>query len=64
MDDLLQDISQGQPIRTKGFAPALNDNEVITMKIVAEYQDIDTDIQLKITAETFYFPMLQQFLSI
>lgn len=43
VDDLLLDITQGRPIRQKGFAPALADSEVITMEIVAEYQAIDAD---------------------
>jgi hypothetical protein len=43
VDDLLKEITQGQPIREKGFAPALADSEVITMEIVAEYQGIDAD---------------------
>lgn len=43
VDDLLQEITQGRPIRAKGFAPALADSEVITMEIVAEYQGIDAD---------------------
>jgi hypothetical protein len=43
VDDLLKEITQGQPIRAKGFAPALSDSEVMTMEIVAEYQGIDTD---------------------
>lgn len=43
VDDLLKAITQGQPIRAKGFAPALSDSEVITMEIVAEYQGIDCD---------------------
>jgi len=43
VDDLLEEITQGKPIRQKGFAPALADSEVITMEIVAEYQGIDTD---------------------
>jgi hypothetical protein len=43
VDDLLKQISQGQPIRQRGFAPALADSEVITMEVVAEYQGIDTD---------------------
>jgi len=41
VDDLLKEITQGQPIREKGFAPALADSEVLTMEIVAEYQGID-----------------------
>lgn len=43
VDDLLMSITGEHPLRTKGFAPALSDSEVITMEIVAEYQGIDTD---------------------
>ena len=43
VDDLLQEMTQGQAIRQKGFAPALADSEVITMELVAEYQGIDAD---------------------
>jgi len=43
VDDLLKEMTQGQPIREKGFAPALADSEVMTMEIVAEYQGIDAD---------------------
>lgn len=43
VDDLLLEISQIYPPRSKGFAPALSDSEVITMEIVGEYCGIDTD---------------------
>lgn len=43
VDDLLLEVTGGDAIRQKGFAPALSDSEVITMEIVAEYQGIDTD---------------------
>lgn len=43
MDDLLKEITQGQPIWQKGFTPTLADSEVMTMEIVAEYQGIDVD---------------------
>jgi Transposase DDE domain len=43
VDDLLKEITYGQPIRLKGFTPALADSEVIAMEIVAEYQGIDAD---------------------
>lgn len=43
VDDLLREMTQGHQLRQKGFAPALTDSEVIAMKIVAEYQGIDTD---------------------
>lgn len=41
VDDVFEQMSQGQPIRQKGVAPALADSEVMTMEIVAEYQGID-----------------------
>lgn len=37
------DLMKGQKIRSRGFAPALSDSEVITMEIVAEYLGIDSD---------------------
>lgn len=43
VDDLFKEITQGRPIRSRGFAPSLTDSEVITMEIVAEYQGIDAD---------------------
>jgi hypothetical protein len=43
VDDALAKVTQGKPIRSKGFAPKLSDSEVLTMEIVAEYQGIDTD---------------------
>ena len=43
VDDALAAVTQGQPLRAKGFAPALSDSEVLTMEIVAEYQGIDAD---------------------
>jgi hypothetical protein len=43
VDDLLKEITHNQPIRSKGFRPALADSEVLTMEIVAEYQGIDTE---------------------
>lgn len=43
VDDLLKELTQGQPIRQRGFAPALADSEVLTMEIVAEFQGIDSD---------------------
>jgi hypothetical protein len=43
VDDWLKEITQNRAIRTKGFAPALADSEVITMEVVAEYLGLDTD---------------------
>jgi IS5 family transposase len=43
VDDALSGLTQGRPIRAKGFAPALSDSEVLTMEIVGEYQGIDAD---------------------
>lgn len=42
VDDLLNELSP-QPIRTRCFAPALSDSEVISMEIVAEFLGIDAD---------------------
>jgi Transposase DDE domain len=43
VDDWLKAVTTDRPIRSKGFAPALSDSEVMTMEIVAEYQGIDAD---------------------
>lgn len=43
VDDLWQEITQGQKIRRRGFAPSLSDSEIITMEIVGEFKGIDTD---------------------
>jgi hypothetical protein len=43
IDDMLLEIYQIYPPRSKGFAPRLSDSEVMTMEIVAEYLGIDTD---------------------
>lgn len=43
VDDWLKAVTTEHPIRSKGFAPALSDSEVMTMEIVAEYQGIDAD---------------------
>lgn len=43
VDDGLKALRQGQPVRTRGFAPALSDAEVVTMEIVGEYRGIDSD---------------------
>lgn len=32
-----------EPLRTRGFAPALSDTEIITMQIIGEYLGLDTD---------------------
>lgn len=46
VDDLLKEMTQGQPIRARGFAPALSDAEVLTMEIVAEYQGMDASLAI------------------
>ena len=32
-----------QPLRTRGFPPAVTDAEIITMQIVGEFLGLDTD---------------------
>lgn len=32
-----------RPLRTRGFAPALSDVEIITMQIVGEFLELDSD---------------------
>jgi hypothetical protein len=39
VDELLKEITQTDHVRATGFAPALSDSEVLTMEIVAEYQN-------------------------
>ncbi len=43
IDDFLKEITQGRPLRKRGFAPSLTDSEVITMEIVGEFRGLDTD---------------------
>ncbi len=43
VDDGLKALTQGSPIRTRGFEPRLSDGEILTMEIVGEYRGIDTD---------------------
>ncbi len=43
VDDLWNEITQGQKIRKGGFAPSLSDSEVITMEIMGEFLAIETD---------------------
>lgn len=46
VDDLWQEITQGQPIRQGGFTPALSDPEISTMEIGAEFLGICPQKQL------------------
>ncbi len=43
VDDTFKALNQGTSIRGRGFAPALDDAEVLTMEIVGEYRGIDSD---------------------
>ncbi|MDX2229443.1 MAG: IS982 family transposase [Leptolyngbyaceae cyanobacterium bins.349] len=43
VDDLLEEVTQGKPIRHGGFTPRLSDAEVLTMEIVGEYRGLATD---------------------
>jgi hypothetical protein len=43
VDANLAKITQGKPIRQRGFEPKLSDAEVLTMVIVGEFLGIDTD---------------------
>ena len=43
VDDFLRQITQGQRIRARGFAPSLSDSEVLTMEIVGEFRGLDCD---------------------
>ena len=41
--DELEVLTQAQPLRSRGFEPGLTDAEVLTMEIVGEYQNYDSD---------------------
>jgi hypothetical protein len=43
VDDGLKVLTQGNPIRGRGFEPGLSDAEVLTMEIVGKYQHYDSD---------------------
>lgn len=43
VDDGLKALTQGEPIRGRGFEPGLSDAEVLTLEIVGEYQHYDSD---------------------
>jgi hypothetical protein len=43
VEDEVQALTQAQPIRSRGFEPGLSDAEVLTMEIVGEYQNYDSD---------------------
>lgn len=43
VDDYSDNLSDGHKLRSRGFAPALCDSEVITMEIVGEFLGNDTD---------------------
>lgn len=46
IDDVVTVLQARYPFRTRGFAPALRDSEVITMIVVGEFLGIDTDEQI------------------
>jgi IS5 family transposase len=46
IDDVVTALQIRYPFRTRGFAPALRDSEVITMVVVGEFLGIDTDEQI------------------
>lgn len=52
VDDLLKEVINGQPVRSRGFQPSLSDSEVITMEIVAEF-NFKVLIQTKVSGNTF-----------
>lgn len=43
VEDELQTLTPTHPIRSRGFEPGLSDAEVLTMEIVGEYQNYDSD---------------------
>ncbi len=46
VDDFFRQITQGQRVRARGFAPGLSDSEVLTMEIVGEFQGRDCERQI------------------
>jgi hypothetical protein len=46
IDDLLTRLPQCSRLRSRGFAPALRDSEVITMVVIGEFLGMDTDEQI------------------
>lgn len=49
VDEALKILISEKLIRSRGFAPALSDAELITMEIVAEFQGIDRNNGFNIT---------------
>lgn len=43
IEEILREITNVQPLRSKGFAPKLTDAEVLTMEVVGEFMGMDTD---------------------
>jgi IS5 family transposase len=43
VDEALKVLISEQPIRSRGFAPALSDAELIAMEVIAEFQGMDRD---------------------
>ena len=43
VDEKLPEVLSDQKLRTKGFAPALSDSEVIAMEVAGEFLGFDTD---------------------
>lgn len=43
VDDLMEEALEGERLRSRGPAPALDDREVITAEVVGEFLGIDTD---------------------
>ena len=43
IDDILESLYQGRPLRQRGPKPALCDAEVLTMEVVGEYLGLSQD---------------------
>jgi hypothetical protein len=43
IDDELKQVIKGELLRRGGFNPQLTDSEMITMEIIAEFLNLDTD---------------------
>jgi hypothetical protein len=43
VDDQMKKLTASNPVRQRGFKPALSDSEVIAMELVGEFLGFDTD---------------------
>jgi hypothetical protein len=43
VEEVFEQTLSGEPLRSRGFAPKLNDTEVIAIEIIAEFMGFDRD---------------------